>query len=36
VHRAAEDLERFVRELSPIARKVTPWLREVGLGIQNI
>ena len=36
VHRAAEDLERFVRELSPIARKVTPWLREVGLGIQDI
>ena len=36
VHRAAEDLERFVRELSPIARKVTPWLREVGLGIQHI
>jgi hypothetical protein len=36
VHRAAEDLERFVRELSPIARKLTPWLREVGLGIQDI
>jgi hypothetical protein len=36
VDRAAEDLERFVRELSPIARKVTPWLREVGLGIQDI
>jgi hypothetical protein len=36
VHRAAEDLERFVRELSPIARRVTPWLREVGLGIQDI
>jgi hypothetical protein len=36
VHRAAEDLERFVRGLSPIARRVTPWLREVGLGIQDI
>jgi hypothetical protein len=36
VHRAAEDLERFVRELSPVARRVTPWLREVGLGIEDI
>jgi hypothetical protein len=36
VRRAAEDLDAFVRDLSPIARRVTPWLREVGLGIEDI
>lgn len=36
VRRAAEDLDRFVRSLSPVARRVTPWLREVGLGIEDI
>lgn len=36
VRRAAEDLDNFVRGLSPIARRVTPWLREVGVGIQAI
>jgi hypothetical protein len=36
VRRAAEDLDAFVRDLSPIARRVTPWLREVGLGIADI
>ena len=36
VRRAAEDLDAFVRDLSPVARRVTPWLREVGLGIEDI
>jgi len=36
VRRAAEDLDAFVRDLSPVARRVTPWLREVGLGIEAI
>lgn len=36
IRRAAEDLDNFVRTLSPIARRVTPWLREVGVGIQEI
>ena len=36
VRRAAEDLDTFVRGLSPIARRVTPWLREVGIGIESI
>jgi hypothetical protein len=36
IRRAAEDLDTFVRRLSPIARRVTPWLREVGIGIQSI
>jgi hypothetical protein len=36
IRRAAEDLDAFVRTLSPVARRVTPWLREVGVGIQEI
>ncbi|MBS0376501.1 MAG: hypothetical protein JSR73_18120 [Proteobacteria bacterium] len=36
VRRAAEDLDAFVRALSPVARRVTPWLREVGIGIEDI
>ena len=36
VHRAAEQLDAFVRGLSPIARKLTPWLREIGVGIDSI
>ena len=36
VRRAAEDLEGFVRSLSPLARRLTPWLREVGLGVESI
>ena len=36
IRRAAEDFDNFARGLSPIARRVTPWLREVGLGIQAI
>jgi len=36
VRRAAEDLDAFVRTLSPIAHRVTPWLREIGVGIQEI
>lgn len=36
IRRAAEDLDNFVRGLSPIARRVTPWLREVGVGIEAI
>ena len=36
VRRAAEDFDAFVRSLSPIARRVTPWLREVGIGIQEV
>jgi hypothetical protein len=36
IRRAAEDLDTFVRTLSPIARRVTPWLREVGVGIQDV
>jgi hypothetical protein len=36
VRRAAEDLDAFVRDRSPVARRVTPWLREVGLGIEDI
>lgn len=36
IRRCAEDFDSFVRNLSPIARRVTPWLREVGIGIQSI
>lgn len=36
VRRAAEDLESFVRNLSPIARRITPWLREIGTGVEDI
>jgi hypothetical protein len=36
IRRAAEDLDRFIGSLSPIARRVTPWLREVGIAIQEI
>ncbi|MBS0396805.1 MAG: hypothetical protein JSR54_19445 [Proteobacteria bacterium] len=36
VRRAAEDVDAFVRTLSPVARRVTPWLREVGVGIEDI
>jgi hypothetical protein len=36
VHRAAEQLDAFVRGSSPIARKLTPWLREIGVGIDSI
>lgn len=34
--RAAEDFEVFIRTLSPVARRITPWLREVGLGVENL
>ncbi|MDB6084568.1 MAG: ATPase [Gammaproteobacteria bacterium] len=36
VRRAAEDLDTFVRDLSPVARRITPWLREIGVGIKEI
>lgn len=36
IRRAAEDLDRFIGSISPIARRVTPWLREVGVAIQEI
>lgn len=36
VRRAAEDFEVFIRTLSPVARRITPWLREVGLGVENL
>lgn len=36
IRRCAEDFDAFVRDLSPIARRVTPWLREVGVGIRSI
>jgi hypothetical protein len=36
IRRAAEDLDSFVQGLSPIVRRVTPWLREIGVGIQEI
>lgn len=36
VRRAAEDFDLFVRQLSPVARRITPWLREIGLGVENL
>lgn len=36
IRRCAEDFDAFVRGSSPVTRRVTPWLREVGLGIQSI
>ncbi|HVS75547.1 MAG TPA: hypothetical protein VHE11_01345, partial [Steroidobacteraceae bacterium] len=36
VRRSAEDFDRFIRSLSPVARRVTPWLREIGLGIEHL
>lgn len=36
VRRAAEEFDVFVRNLSPVARRITPWLREIGLGIENL
>lgn len=36
VRRAAEEFDMFLRNLSPVARRVTPWLREIGLGIENL
>jgi len=36
VHRGAEQLDTFVRGASPVARRLTPWLREIGLGIDSI
>ena len=36
IRRCAEDFDTFVRGSSPVARRVTPWLREVGVGIQSI
>lgn len=36
IRRCAEDFDAFVRSSSPVARRVTPWLREVGVGIQSI
>lgn len=36
IRRCAEDFDAFVRASSPVARRVTPWLREVGVGIQSI
>ncbi len=36
VRRAAEDLESFIRSLSLLARRITPWLREAGIGVENI
>ncbi len=36
INRTVADLERFLRERSVIARKVVPWLREVGLEIREI
>lgn len=36
VHRFAEALDTYVRARSPLAKRVTPWLREVGLGLESI
>jgi hypothetical protein len=36
VRRAAEEFDVFVRNLRPVARRITPWLREIGLGIENL
>ena len=36
VHPAAEQLDAFVRGSSLIARKLTPWLREIEVGIDSI
>ena len=36
VRRAAEEFDVFVRNLSPVARRITPWLRQIGLGIENL
>lgn len=36
VHRFAEALDAYLRARSPLAKRVTPWLREVGLGLESI
>jgi uncharacterized protein len=36
LRRAAEDFDAFVRQFSPVARKMVPWLREIGVGIEQI
>jgi len=36
VMRTVADLERFLRERSPVARRLVPWLRETGVELRGI